>query len=71
MSTNIWEEGPVYATLCAQRCDRCDPNSDGRLTRCLQLVDSGHSPITLCLRCFAELCYAAGRAAGEQEREKS
>jgi hypothetical protein len=58
VSTNIWDEGPVIATLCAAYCDRCavlrrPPPS--KPTRCVQLIDTGHSAITLCTGCWAEL----------------
>jgi hypothetical protein len=37
--------------VCCQRCDRCE----GPLQRCVQLVDTGHSPITLCFVCWSDL----------------
>lgn len=57
MSTPIWDEGDVLASLCVTGCDRCDEHA-----RCLQLFLVQPLPrrnhINLCLKCFVQLIAA-------------
>lgn len=55
MSTPIWNEGPVAASLCTTLCTRCDARG-----QCVQLCyhfDGFVAPATmnLCLDCWTEL----------------
>lgn len=68
MSTPVWDSGPVLVSLIAGYCDRCP--RPPKPTSCVQLVDTGHSPITLCRGCFAQLAWEVGAAYGTQDRER-
>ncbi len=51
MSTPVWDSGPLYASLVAGHCEKCERSE---LTRCVHLV-TAHCRLTICSTCFSQL----------------
>jgi len=67
VSTPIWDQGDVLASLCATNCDRCDKRG-----RCVQIflvqpLRRRHH-INLCVECFEQLQVGVEIARGVREQ---
>lgn len=68
MSTPIWDDGPLLASICVTDCDKCRAARVRCVQLCLHPPGRDSSWINICLPCFCLLAYYIGHANGPDAR---